>query len=109
MTVGTAAEPQTAVESVPESAPADDGSARGGSTDSGRRPIERVVVLAGGLSHEREVSLRSGRRVADALRSAGIDVTIHDVDADLLPYLAREKPDAVWPLLHGARDRKSVV
>lgn len=102
MTVGTAAEPQIAVESVPESAPADDGSAGGASTDSGRRPLERVVVLAGGLSHEREVSLRSGRRVADALRSAGIDVTIHDVDAGLLPYLAREKPDAVWPLLHGA-------
>ena len=30
-----------------------------------------VVVLAGGLSHERDVSLRSGRRVAEALRDAG--------------------------------------
>ena len=30
-----------------------------------------VVVLAGGLSHERDVSLRSGRRVAQALRSRG--------------------------------------
>ena len=30
---------------------------------------ELVVVLAGGLSHERDVSLRSGRRVAQALRS----------------------------------------
>jgi D-alanine-D-alanine ligase len=35
---------------------------------------ELVVVLAGGLSHERDVSLRSGRRVAQALRSRGLDV-----------------------------------
>ena len=31
----------------------------------------RILVLAGGLSHERDVSLRSGRRVAEALRSTG--------------------------------------
>ena len=62
----------------------------------------RVLVLAGGLSHERDVSLRSGRRVAEALRSAGVDVTVHDVDADLLPALSETRPDVVWPLLHGA-------
>lgn len=61
----------------------------------------RVVVLAGGLSHERDVSLRSGRRVADALRSVGVDVSIHDVDADLVPALVQLQPDLVWPLLHG--------
>ncbi|MEJ3655831.1 D-alanine--D-alanine ligase, partial [Actinomycetes bacterium KLBMP 9759] len=33
-----------------------------------------VAVLAGGLSHEREVSLRSGRRLAAALRATGVDV-----------------------------------
>ncbi|WP_255424282.1 D-alanine--D-alanine ligase family protein [Pengzhenrongella frigida] len=62
----------------------------------------RVVVLAGGMSHERDVSLRSGRRVAEALRSAGLEVSLHDVDADLLPALAQGRPDLVWPLLHGA-------
>jgi D-alanine-D-alanine ligase len=62
----------------------------------------RVVVLAGGLSHERDVSLRSGRRVAEALRSSGLDVSVHDVDAELLPVLAELRPDLVWPLLHGA-------
>ncbi|HEY0186712.1 MAG TPA: D-alanine--D-alanine ligase [Cellulomonas sp.] len=62
----------------------------------------RVVVLAGGLSHERDVSLRSGRRVADALRTAGVEVTVHDVDADLIPALTEARPDLVWPLLHGA-------
>ena len=62
----------------------------------------RVLVLAGGLSHERDVSLRSGRRVAEALRSANVDVSVHDVDADLLPALSQTRPDVVWPLLHGA-------
>lgn len=62
----------------------------------------RVAVLAGGLSHERDVSLRSGRRVAEALRSAGVEVSVHDVDADLVPALTEVRPDLVWPLLHGA-------
>ena len=44
----------------------------------------RVLVLAGGLSHERDVSLRSGRRVAEALRDAGCSVVERDVDAGLL-------------------------
>lgn len=61
-----------------------------------------VIVLAGGLSHERDVSLRSGRRVADALRGAGLEVAVHDVDADLIPMLQEVRPDVVWPLLHGA-------
>ncbi|GAB2464364.1 D-alanine--D-alanine ligase family protein [Xylanimonas ulmi] len=61
-----------------------------------------VVVLAGGLSHERDVSLRSGRRVAETLRAAGVDVSLHDVDATLLTYLDQQRPDVVWPLLHGA-------
>lgn len=62
----------------------------------------KVLVLAGGLSHERDVSLRSGRRVAEALREAGVSVTLSDVDAKLLDTIAAEKPDVVWPLLHGA-------
>jgi D-alanine-D-alanine ligase len=65
-------------------------------------PGGHVAILAGGLSHEREVSLRSGRRVAESLRAAGLEVTVHDVDADLLPFLAASRPDVVWPLLHGA-------
>ncbi|WP_425955561.1 D-alanine--D-alanine ligase family protein [Xylanimonas sp. McL0601] len=69
------------------------GTARGGPS---------VVVLAGGLSHERDVSLRSGRRVAEALRAAGVDVDVHDVDSHLLAYLDQHRPDVVWPLLHGA-------
>ena len=62
----------------------------------------RVAVLAGGLSYERDVSLRSGRRVADALRAVGVEATVLDVDPALLPALDRLKPDAVLPVLHGA-------
>lgn len=61
----------------------------------------RVVVLAGGLSHERDVSLRSGRRVAEALRSAGVEVELRDIDARLVPDLRAEPPSCVIPVLHG--------
>ncbi|WP_432483961.1 D-alanine--D-alanine ligase family protein [Kineococcus esterisolvens] len=62
----------------------------------------RVAVLAGGLSHERDVSLRSGARVAQALRVSGCEVVVLDADAQLLPRLAQEAPDVVFPVLHGA-------
>jgi D-alanine-D-alanine ligase len=62
----------------------------------------RVLVLAGGISHERDVSLRSGRRVADSLAQHGISVELRDPDASLLSYLRTSRPDVVWPALHGA-------
>jgi D-alanine-D-alanine ligase len=63
-----------------------------------------VLVLAGGLSAERDVSLRSGRRVAEALRGSrpGWEVTEHDVDGSLLDRLSNHRPDCIVPLLHGA-------
>jgi D-alanine-D-alanine ligase len=64
-------------------------------------PTGPVLVLAGGLSHERDVSLRSGRRVAEALRDVGLEVEERDVDAGLLPRLQAERPGCVLPLLHG--------
>ncbi|GLZ01648.1 D-alanine--D-alanine ligase [Actinoplanes sp. NBRC 103695] len=62
----------------------------------------QVLVLAGGLSYERDVSLRSGRRALDALRGAGIAAEVRDADAALLPYLEADPPDAVVIALHGA-------
>lgn len=62
---------------------------------------QRVIVLAGGLSHERDVSLRSGRRVAEALTAVGLETSVRDVDAGLLELLRQERPDCVIPLLHG--------
>ena len=60
-----------------------------------------IVVLAGGLSHERDVSLRSGRRTAEALRSAGLEVAERDVDSGLLAALLADPPTCVVPMLHG--------
>ncbi|MDD2858082.1 MAG: D-alanine--D-alanine ligase [Candidatus Nanopelagicales bacterium] len=61
------------------------------------------LVLSGGLSPERDVSLRSGRRVAEALRtSSDAEVIEADVDSSLIDVLRRHRPDCVVPLLHGA-------
>jgi D-alanine-D-alanine ligase len=65
-------------------------------------PTSRVLVLAGGISHERDVSLRSGRRVADSLGEQGIAVELRDPDGTLLAYLRESRPEVVWPALHGA-------
>lgn len=69
----------------------------------------RVLILAGGLSHEREVSLRSGRRVAEALREVGCEVTVTDVDDQLLDTLKSGQVDVVWPLLHGVSGEDGAV
>src|SRR3954464_3878822 len=69
----------------------------------------RVVVLAGGLSHERDVSLRSGRRVAEALREHGTEVDVRDMDGDLLRLLRADRPDCVVPLLHGESGEDGAV
>lgn len=60
-----------------------------------------IVVLAGGLSHEREVSLRSGRRVAQALRDQGREVIESDLNAGLIELLRDLTDPVVFPLLHG--------
>lgn len=62
----------------------------------------RVLILAGGISHERDVSLKSGRRVADALQEAGVEVEIKEPDNELIGHLIATRPDVVWSTLHGA-------
>lgn len=71
-------------------------------TDDRARGTLTIAILAGGLTHERDVSVRSGRRVAGVLRDAGHTVRIHDVDDRLIPELRRRPPDVVWPLVHGS-------
>lgn len=61
-----------------------------------------IAVLSGGISHEREISLRTGRRVSDALAERGHTVTILEPDADLFNRLDELAPDVVWPALHGS-------
>ena len=61
-----------------------------------------VLVLAGGISHERDISLRSGRLVADGLATRGLSVELADPDATLMSRLSESRPEVVWPVLHGA-------
>lgn len=68
-----------------------------------------VLVLAGGLTHEREVSLRSGSRVAESLRRAGHDVVIRDADVSLIPWLTEHRPDVAVIMLHGGRGENGAV
>jgi len=64
---------------------------------------ERVAVLYGGMSAEREVSLSSGRQVIAALRSAGFEVVPILVGEDLGAVLDAldPRPDVVFTALHG--------
>ncbi|MGY1727646.1 D-alanine--D-alanine ligase [Geodermatophilus sp. SYSU D01062] len=62
----------------------------------------RAVVLAGGLTFEREVSLSSGTQVVEELARVGVDAELRDADAELLPGLAAAPADAVFIALHGA-------
>lgn len=70
--------------------------------------------MAGGVSHEREVSLSSAARVVDALRAGGADARTLEPGPEFLGYLDSTTalaagsgaetwhPDVVWPLVHGA-------
>lgn len=68
-----------------------------------------VAVLAGGLSLERDVSLRSGRRVADALEARSYRVTRIDVDDQLVVALAEGGFDVAYLALHGAAGEDGAI
>jgi D-alanine-D-alanine ligase len=70
-------------------------------TEGEAHPL-RAVVLAGGLTFEREVSLSSGTQVVEELTRVGLDAELRDADAELLPGLAAAPADAVFIALHGA-------
>lgn len=64
---------------------------------------KKVLVLSGGFSAEREVSLVTGKCVCEALQAAGYEVVSHDLrnGFELADVLRKEKPDAVFNALHG--------
>ena len=68
-----------------------------------------VAVLSGGMSLERDVSLRSGTRVTTALAEQGYDVARIDVDADLVPTLERGGFDVAVLALHGAAGEDGTI
>lgn len=65
------------------------------------RTSPKVVVLMGGPSAEREVSLSSGRECAAALREAECDVIEVDAGPDVAARLIEIAPDVVFNALHG--------
>ena len=69
-----------------------------------------VVVLLGGWSAEREVSLTSGRGIADALRGNGWSrVTELDMDRNVAQRLHELRPDVVFNALHGTPGEDGTV
>jgi D-alanine-D-alanine ligase len=61
----------------------------------------KVAVLAGGSSREREVSIQSGKCVADALEKTGVNVVVSDIKPDSLDILNDESIDVFFIALHG--------
>ena len=61
----------------------------------------RVGVLMGGLSPERDISIKSGKAVAQSLRSRGYTVIEIIVNRDIATVLEQTKIDVAWLALHG--------
>lgn len=62
----------------------------------------KTLIIAGGLTHERDVSVRSARRVANILSQAGYEVRLADLDQSLTRIVDEFAPDVIWPLVHGS-------
>ena len=61
----------------------------------------KTVVLAGGVGSERDVSLQSGKCVAQALKQAGVNVVLSDIAPDRLDILEDKSIDVFFIALHG--------
>ncbi|PID98744.1 D-alanine--D-alanine ligase [Candidatus Saccharibacteria bacterium] len=68
--------------------------------------MNTVCVICGGTSDERDVSLRSGAAVAEALKSVGHDVDVYDVD---VKDNTLQRFDVVFPVLHGKGGEDGVI
>lgn len=64
----------------------------------------QILVLSGGLTPERDVSLRSGRRLAEALRTANPQAVVSesDITSETIAALQSDRPDCVIPMIHGS-------
>ena len=62
---------------------------------------EKILVLMGGESTEREVSLRSGKAVADALRQRFENVAELDLTRETIGEISKIAPDCAFIALHG--------
>lgn len=62
---------------------------------------KKIAVLAGGLSSEREISLKSGMAVFNTLKEGGYNVWLIDADLEVALKLTQLEPDVVLTALHG--------
>ncbi len=69
----------------------------------------KVAVLMGGTAAEREISLRSGNAVFQALQQQGIDAVAIDVTASPIEALANIKVDRVFNIIHGRGGEDGVL
>ena len=76
--------------------------------ETGKFRGQPVGVVLGGDSDERDVSLRTGRALSEALKSLGYDVTVYDVPSDL-GRLVADRPAAVLLGLHGGSGENGVM
>lgn len=65
------------------------------------KQIGRIAVLMGGATAEREISLKSGTAVFEALKRLGVDVVAIDVKENPITVLTGEKIDRVFNIIHG--------
>ena len=72
-------------------------------------PKLHVAVLMGGWANEREVSLMSGKGVADALEACGHQVTRIDMDRQVAARIVEVAPDVVFNALHGVPGEDGTV
>jgi len=70
---------------------------------------KHIAVLMGGVSAEREVSLRSGEACAKALEAEGFKVTRVDVDHKVGETLATVRPDVAFNALHGRYGEDGII
>jgi len=63
--------------------------------------IRKIGVLMGGISREREVSLRTGKAILKALTEKGYHALAIDVGQDIAEVLTREKVEVAFIALHG--------
>lgn len=71
--------------------------------------LGRVVVLKGGTSAEREISLASGSAVFNGLERLGVDASVIDVGQDIIERLKSLKPDLVFVALHGREGEDGII
>lgn len=69
----------------------------------------RVAVLMGGTSAEREISIKSGAAVFEALKRQGVDVVAIDVDDSFIAALDGQKIDRVFNIIHGRGGEDGVL